>query len=164
MPGSDSVPQCDDDISESQECPRNAAFRVIITRQLHFANSTHIQTPNHSTQFIVQAKNHCGITLAREARRTKRTPSHAFMSSFDSYFDHYYSSSVRSAENVFWLILRPEAPLGHPAGLSWCHDGGTEVFFISKSAQIILTSVSLSYLCPCFDTNKIKADVQIHHQ
>ena len=123
-----------------------------------FANSTHIQTPNHSTQFIVQAKNHCGITLAREARRTKRTPSHAFMSSFDSYFDHYYSSSVRSAENVFWLILRPEAPLGHPAGLSWCHDGGTEVFFSAKSAQINLTSVFILFV-HFFDTKKIKADV-----
>ena len=68
MPESDSVPQCDDDISESQEFSRNAAFRVIIIRQLHFANSTHTQTPNQGTLFIVQIKNHRGITLAREAR------------------------------------------------------------------------------------------------
>ena len=67
------------------------------------ANSTHIQTPNRSTLFIVQIKNHRGIILAREARRTKTTPSHAFMSLFDSYFDHYYSSSAWSAEtNLFW--------------------------------------------------------------
>ena len=61
-------PTCADDISESHEFSRNAAFRVIIIRQLHFANSTHTQTPNQGTLFIVQIKNHRGITLAREAR------------------------------------------------------------------------------------------------
>ena len=115
----------------------------------------HIQAPNQSALFTVQTKYHhhtrycftitkiC-ITLAREARRTKTTPSQVFIFYFDSYFNHYYASSARSAD-FFKAPLETRGATEPPSRAvlvsRWWHLG----VFSSKSAQISLTSVFILF-------------------
>ena len=74
--------------------------------------------------FRHQTKAHCSLlksktivdySCARSTPNKKRTPSHAFKSIFDSYFDHYYSSSGARG-NFVKAHLETRGTSGPPSG------------------------------------------------